>query len=214
MEKKKAKLFFKAAKDYVGDNDPDNKWVRGLSPETFKRMTLKEFLEEYCQVIYRAGFKASIIDTKINGIKKAFKDFDIEKICKMKSVEPVLLVFNSDRKAKSFSKGAQLIYKEGFSKFKERIQKQGARALEELPGIGVITWKHLARNIGFADVAKDDVHLQRLVEYLDAADEKELTGYLSGEFGEKKGVVDYILWRFCEQKGWKTGSLKGFIASL
>lgn len=44
-----------------------------------------------------------------------------------------------------------------------------------------------------------------------------MTDYLSGEFGEKKGVVDAILWRFCEQKQWEMyncNSLKDYIASL
>lgn len=218
MEKKKAKLFFKAAMDYMVENYEDElDWARKLSYKTLKNITSTEFLWQYCWVVYGSGFKVSVIEGKFDNIEKAFMDFDIEKISKMKSIKSVLRVFNNERKANSFLKGVKLIHKERFSKFKERIQKEGMTALEELPGIGAITKKLLARNIGLADVAKDDVHLQKLVKYLNATDEKELTDYLSGEFGEKKGVVDAILWRFCEQKQWETydcNSLKDYIASL
>jgi len=204
MDKKRAKLFFRTAMSYMVENYHDElDGLKKLSPGTLKNITSKEFLSEYCWVIYGSGFKISIIEDKFDGIKKAFKDFDIEKLSKIKSVEAVLRFFNNERKANSFLKGAQLIYREGFSKFKDRIQKEGPEALEELPGIGRVTKKLLARNIGLEDVAKDDVLIRRLVKYLDAADEKELVGYLSSEFGEKKGLVDGVLWRFCEQHAWK-----------
>lgn len=216
MEKRKAKLFFKTAMSYVVSNRPDElKWARKIKP--FKGMTPKRFLSMYCWVIYTSGFRVSIIEDKFEEIQEAFKDFDIDKLSKMKSVKSVLLVFNNARKAESFLKGTKSIYKEGFSKFKKRVGIEGAKALRELPGIGMITQKHLARNIGLSDVAKDDVHMRRLVNIFGAKDESELAGYLSHEFGEKKGVVDAVLWRFCADEAWKRlgfDSLQGFCTSL
>lgn len=216
MEKRKAKLFFKTAMSYVVSNRRDElNWARKIKP--FRDTTLKRFLSMYCWVIYASGFRVSVIEDRFEEIRKAFKDFDLDKISRMKSVKPVLRVFNNERKARSFLKGTKSIYKEGFSKFKKRVAKEGAKALRELPGIGVITQKHLARNIGLSDVAKDDVHMRRLVRLFGARDEKELVGYLSHEFGEKKGVVDAVLWRFCADKAWKRygfDSSEGFCTSL
>lgn len=135
----------------------------------------------------------------------------------MKSIKPVLKIFRNRVKAKNFIRGVRLIDQEGFSNFKKRILKNGMEALQELPGIGEITKKHLARNIGLSDVAKNDVHIQRLIKLFEAKDENDLVGHLSKEFNEKKGVIDVILWRFCTKKGWgKYGyhSLKNYIESL
>lgn len=67
----------------------------------------------------------------------------------------------------------------------------------DLPYVGNITKKHLAKNVGFADVAKNDTWLERVSDFVSAKYVDELTEYLSSEFDESKHVVDVILWRFC-----------------
>jgi hypothetical protein len=216
MLRRKARLFFKTAMTYVRDSRPDElRWARKIKP--FQSMTPRDFLWMYCWVIYTSGFRVSVIEDKFGGIQKGFKDFDIGKISKIKSLKTILRVFNNERKARSFVRGTKLIHKEGFSKFKERVTRKGPEALEEMPGIGKITWKHLSRNIGLADLAKDDVHVRRLVKLFNARNEKELVGYISGTSRERKGVVDAVLWRFCADKGWKKqgyDSLEGFCKGL
>lgn len=66
---------------------------------------------------------------------------------------------------------------------------------QELPWIGEITKYHLAKNLG-ADVAKPDVHLQRLA---DASSEtvQGLCERLAAETGLRCATVDVILWRAC-----------------
>lgn len=216
MEKRKSRLFFKAAIKYMRDNYRDElESVKEIKP--FKNIKSKEFLSQYCWVIYAYYFKESVLEQKFDRIERAFKYFDIQKISKMTSIKPVLRVFNNESKARIFLKGAKMVYEQGFSQFKKRVFKEGMGTLQELPGIGEITQKHLARNIGLADVAKNDVHIQKLVEYFNAKNERELAEYLSKRFGEKKGVVDVILWRFCAKKGWKGlgyDSLESYIKSL
>ena len=216
MEKKKSRSFFKDAIKYMRNNYRNElKWAREIKP--FKNIKSKEFLSHYCWVIYAYYFKESVLEQKFDWIERAFKYFDIQKISKMSSIKPVLRVFNNESKARIFLKGAKMINKQGFSQFKKRVLKEGMRTLQELPGIGEITQKHLARNIGLGDIAKNDVHIQKLVEYFDAKNEKELVKYLSKIYGEKKGVIDVILWRFCAKRGWKElgyDSLEGYIKNL
>lgn len=64
-----------------------------------------------------------------------------------------------------------------------------------LPWIGEITKFHLAKNFG-VDVAKPDVHLQRLADR-DGTTPQALCARLAGEVGLRIATVDTILWRAC-----------------
>lgn len=66
---------------------------------------------------------------------------------------------------------------------------------ESLPWIGGITKYHLAKNFG-ADVAKPDVHLQRLADR-EGCTVQALCERLSSEVGLRVATVDTVLWRAC-----------------
>jgi len=65
----------------------------------------------------------------------------------------------------------------------------------ELPWIGSITKFHLAKNLG-ADVAKPDVHLNRLAKR-EGITAQELCARLAAECGLRAASVDLVLWRAC-----------------
>jgi hypothetical protein len=64
-----------------------------------------------------------------------------------------------------------------------------------LPWVGDITKYHLAKNLG-ADVAKPDVHLQRLADR-EQTTVHELCERLAHEVGLRVATVDTVLWRAC-----------------
>lgn len=66
---------------------------------------------------------------------------------------------------------------------------------ESLPHIGAITKFHLAKNFG-AQVAKPDVHLQRLANR-EGTTAQALCERLSLASGYKVATVDVLLWRAC-----------------
>lgn len=66
---------------------------------------------------------------------------------------------------------------------------------ESLPHIGPITKYHLAKNFG-AQVAKPDVHLQRLADR-EGCTAQQLCERLAAETGRNVATVDVILWRAC-----------------
>lgn len=68
--------------------------------------------------------------------------------------------------------------------------------LETLPWIGPVTKYHLARNIGI-DTVKPDRHLVRLAEEYGFASPLELCKEIQRTIPEKLGVIDVILWRYC-----------------
>ena len=83
--------------------------------------------------------------------------------------------------------------------------------LETLPWIGPVTSFHLAKNLG-ADVAKPDVHLERLARREKTTTAK-LCSRLAKATGYRAATIDSILWRACadrllksalyEKSGWR-----------
>ena len=83
---------------------------------------------------------------------------------------------------------------------------------QSLPWVGPVTKFHLGRDLG-ADVAKPDVHLERLARH-DRTSVERMCRRLARKSGYRIGTVDIILWRACEQRildsrryemhGWKT----------
>lgn len=72
------------------------------------------------------------------------------------------------------------------------------KALEfcaSLPWIGKITKFHLAKNFG-VDVAKPDVHLQRLADH-EGTSPQELCLALAAITGYRVNTIDVVLWRAC-----------------
>lgn len=192
--------MFESAKAYCEAEYADEvDWANSITPETFKNLRTKGFLSTYCWVVYASGFKVSTIEGIFPDIKTAFKEFELEDIAKMKSIKPVLAVFNNERKASSFLEGSKNIAKEGFSTFKKRLKNAGIDMLEELPGIGPITKFHLAKNIGLVDEAKPDVWLVRAADAC-ATSVEELVAFLSDKYGMSRHTVDVILWRYGADK--------------
>jgi hypothetical protein len=198
MDTELAKRLGAEAMAHLGDTRPE--WLeeaREMSPQIFKRLTLRRFLEEYCWVVYASGFRFAVVEAKFPSLKKGFKEFEPEKLRRMRSVAPVLAVFNNTRKAQNFLEGAKAVIQEGFPKFKRRIAEGGTHVLEELPGIGPITKDHLAKNIGLADVAKADIWLERAAKVCRTS-VTDLTQYIATMTGENNHTVDIAIWAFAK----------------
>ncbi len=214
---KKLKLakFFRRARRYSQEsNRAELKRFRKLSIDVFQRMGEDDFLEEYAWVVYAAGFKFSILQKKFPALKKAFKGFRVHDVCKISNLSPVLKVFNYERKARNIIEGSRMIGGEWFTKLKQCDPKQAVNALDELPGIGSVNKNELARNIGLADVAKPDIWIQRITKVFGFSDYEKMAKYLSAKFGEKHGVVDLILWRFCADHFRGIDSLLNYVRTL
>jgi hypothetical protein len=218
IDRKKAENFYRKALDYVKASKPrELKWVKKISRKTFDRLSAYKFLSEYCWVVYGSGYSEKALRKIFDELEISFKYFNIKKLYGMRSVSAPLKVFNNKKKAAPFLRGAKMIYEEGFSNFKRRLRNEGMDALLELPGIGKITQKLLAKNIGLLDAAKDDIWLRRVSKQLKASDTQELSNYLAKSISEKRGVIDLVIWRFCADKGWKKYnaiSLSDFVKNL
>ena len=197
LKRKRAKKLWDSAISHMQKNEGNAlNWARETDPKRFKNMEATEFLESYCFVVYASGFRYRIIKKKFPAISEAFHYFDLDKMSQMRSIDTVLAAFGNKRKANSVLKGAQLIAVESYPDFKRRIERIGVDALVALPGIGPITKDHLAKNIGLADVAKEDVWLIRAAKTCKADSVSELIDFLHDWTGETRHVIDVVLWTF------------------
>ncbi len=169
--------------------------AQSVGPHTFKRMTAAQFLEQYCWVVYASGFRFAHVERHFPRIRERFRCFSLDQLSRMRTVKPVLRVFNNSNKANSFLKGCKAIGAEGFGKFKKRLRVEGADALESLPGIGPVTKFHLAKNIGLLDRAKPDIWLRRAATSCGCSVD-ELVNYLSASTGASHNVVDVAIWHY------------------
>lgn len=203
MNHQYATKLFENAKQYCEQTHAaELNWANSIDANTFKNLKTKQFLYEYCWVIYASGFKVATIENKFPELKKAFKDFELDSVAKMRSIKPVLEIFNNERKANSFLTGCKDIANEGFINFKNRLKSEGVDSLEKLPGIGPITKYHLAKNIGLIDKAKPDIWLERAAD-LCATTVDNLVSFLSTEYGVSQHTVDVILWRYGADKNFQ-----------
>jgi hypothetical protein len=197
MNRKLAHQLLKKSLAYLRETDQATfEWAHSIGPHTFRNLKEKGFLEHYCFVVYASGFKFSVLNEKFSQISGAFKKFDPASLSRMRSLKPVLALFNHERKASCFLEGAKKIHSEGFKAFKNRLREEGTEALQSLPGIGPITKDHLAKNIGLADVAKADIWLERAAKLCGASTVSELTAYLGKHFKLSEHVVDVSIWHF------------------
>ena len=197
MNKKYTRKLFLTAWEYCENHERDElEWAKSVNEDTFKKVKSEKFLRNYCWVVYYSGFSALTIELEFLALETAFEDFDITALSKMKSIKPVLDVFNNKRKAKCFLEGAKMIADEGFVAYKKRLKKKGIDTLEELPGIDSTAKFHLAKNIGLADKAKPDKWLKRAARKCKAASVDKLVNYLRKEFDCSRHVVGVVLWRY------------------
>jgi hypothetical protein len=150
-------------------------YVRNI--KRFEDQDAVTFFQEYVWVVLNAGMKEQVA----RGIYDRYMEkLDIEEI-------------NHPGKRKGIHR-ATLEYEtwfDGLQKAQDKIQ-----FCESLPWIGPITKYHLARNIGI-DTVKPDRHLVRLAATYGYDSPLKLCTEIQKTVGERLGVIDVILWRYC-----------------
>lgn len=139
------------------------------------------FFIEYVWVVLNAGMKEQVARKIFNLF---LEDLNLNKIGHLSKRSAIQTALTS--------------YEKWFSELQKAENKLSY--LESLPWIGPITKYHLGRNIGI-DTVKPDRHLVRLAEKYGYASPLELCQDIKKEFSEPLGVIDVILWRYCNLGG-------------
>ena len=142
-EKKDARELFSHAWEYCEEFHPDElEWAMSVNKDTFKNMRSKEFLRNYCWIVYTGYSRVRQFEVYFPELEAAFKDFDITALSKMRSIKSVLNFFDEysfthpgaanlgnaghqhEQKTKCFLAGAKIIANEGFETYKKRLQEE------------------------------------------------------------------------------------------
>lgn len=159
---------------------PAIEWTESLSPPDDP----DDFAEQTIYVICNSGMANTVATVIYDRCMNALRNGD-----------SVTEVFRHPGKSLAIDE----IWRERGRHYAEYLRADDkVAALRALPWIGDITALHLAKNFG-ADVAKPDVHMERLAR-AEATTTEELCSRLSTETGYRAATVDTILWRACALK--------------
>lgn len=160
-----------------GYADGDIEWSENVGPPP----SALEFAQETIWVICNSGMKNTVARLIYDRIMAAFG-----------AGLPASAGFGHPGKAAAI----QRIWDERDAYFAAYMAAEDKLAYcASIPWIGQITKFHLAKNFGF-DVAKPDVHLERLAKH-EGTDPHHLCAQLAAETGYRAATVDLILWRAC-----------------
>jgi hypothetical protein len=175
-----------------------------------KKLNSTEFAEEIIYVILVAGFRQQTAK------KLFYKIIDYLKNSNRPALKELLQIFNNKNKTKAILKvwNNRQKYTDEFYSLKT-LQKQ-LNFLQTLPYIGNITKFHIARNLGL-DCVKHDIWIQRLGVCLCGSEQDipkinntklhpdiqkicdKMFHNLTRILNEKKGYIDVVLWKACQQ---------------
>lgn len=146
----------------------------------FEDLNAEYFLNEFIFVVLSAGKSNKAVQT----ISKKIRDnnFDLFVIGHSGRITAIINAVNN--------------HEQWFEELKtKKTVVEILDYLESKPFIGKVTKYHLARNLG-VDVAKPDIHLQRLTNRFTFNSANELCEFISKATGDRIGVVDVVLWRY------------------
>jgi hypothetical protein len=169
-------------------------WIDQLSGQPF---TETDLLREAAWVILCSGFRESVVRAKFSYLSLCFCDWESASLITKYGDICIALAekaFGYRRKLEAISRIARELHELGFERVQEEIRKDAVLRLSDFPFIGPITSQHLAKNLGF-QFAKDDRHLQRLVNAFGFSDAQGLCATIAERTGDSVALVDTILWR-------------------
>ena len=181
MEISKIGQFYTTAKKYCIDHGTSQEieFVTNNVRKGFESQTADNFFRQYMYVVINSGMKNQIAE-------------DIYK----RAIMNGLTAIGHPGKRKAIQE-ASANFRHWFEELKKNdTVEEKLEFLETLPWIGSITKYHLARNLGI-DVAKPDRHLVRIARHFAYDDVQKMCKDISEETGDRVGVVDVILWRYC-----------------
>jgi hypothetical protein len=176
-------LFF-TAYDYMISHGYqwEIEWARSLN---FKNCTAEIFFRQYMWCVISLGIKAQTTATVHNEF--------------MRTLDPRVITCRFKRKKREAATTALDNYVRWFREL--CCAPDPITYLKTLPMIGDKTKYLLARNIGM-DFIKPDVHLERLAKKFSYETPLEMCKAIQDNIGERLGVIDIVLWRYCNLTGY------------
>jgi endonuclease III len=188
---------FGAASEYVirAGLLAEVEWQRQLAFDDF---TETDLLREYAWVILCSGFREQVVRQVFGHISLCFCDWesasailDADPACRIAA----LASFRNPTKLAAIVRAALQIHTCGFASLKQSVLADPITELQNLPHIGPITARHLAKNLGL-DVVKPDRHLARVSRLFGFNDADHFCTEIAKATGEQRKVIDLVVWRY------------------
>ncbi len=179
---------------YAGEME----WQRRVG-ERLDPVTEKEFLSEAAWVVFNAGMRESVVRSKWAALSDAFLLWRSAREVTDHASEcsaAALSVFGHVRKVQAAVAIAGLVADVGISQIRMSMDMDPEVFLTELPYVGAVTWRHLAKNLGL-QMVKEDRHLVRLAGAWGRPSADDMCREIADWLGEPLSVVDLVLWRWC-----------------
>lgn len=193
---------FKKAYEYVTTNHPEDlEEAREFLKINIEEVSKEFFFRQYVHVVYCSGFRYATVKAKWPEIEKTYLNFDYSKVTKhgMFVEQQASKIINHKGKIKAILRTARLLHTtpdDRFTMFLRRV-KTDIDTLTELSYIGDVTKYHLGFCLGL-DVAKPDVHVQRLADHY-RTDPLSMVQQLAKATKQPVRIVDAVIWRASEQ---------------
>lgn len=161
------------------------------------------FLRESAWVVLSAGFRETIVRRRFGDITKAFLDWssaDLIMIERESCRTNALLAFGNKKKIDAIMEIAERVATEGIDTIRKKIRSRGTEFIQELPFMGQITARHLAKNLGVVTV-KPDRHLARMALNTGYETADEMCRTICEIVGDSLSVIDIVMWRYATIAG-------------
>lgn len=176
-------LFFNKAKVFMIENGYEDEIV-WVEKQKFNEIDENHLFKQYVWVVLNSGFDNKKAEKIYDQFFENNMDFNVIK---------------HELKKQAIKTGLDN-HKEWFKKIKSlKTDEEIISYIQTFPFMGNITKYHLARNIGI-DVAKPDRHMNKVAAKFGYSDVNAMCKDISKTVDEKIGVIDTILWRYCNLK--------------
>lgn len=156
------------------------------------------FLRESAWVVLSAGFRETVLRRRFGKVSEAFLDWSSADLIMSKREtcrSDALLAFGNQRKIDAILVIVGRVAVEGIETIRKEITRRGTEFIRELPFMGPITARHLAKNLGVVMV-KPDRHLTRLAAKTGYDSAEQMCRTIAEVVGDSLSVIDIVFWRY------------------
>lgn len=165
---------------------------------TLNHLDEPTFLRESAWVVLSAGFRETVLCRRFGKISEAFLNWSSADLIMRKREtcrSDALLAFGNQRKIDAILVIVERVSAEGIETIRKGITYRGTDFIRELPFMGPITARHLAKNLGIMMV-KPDRHLTRMAAKTGYDSAEQMCRTIAEVVGDSLSVIDIVIWRY------------------
>jgi len=194
-------VYYYKAKQYVFEKGYFEE-VYFQEKRTLETISKSDFFREYAWVVLSSGMSERVVAKVFPKLTLVFNNWKNPAIIRKNEkliFKRAIALFNNNGKINALLEMARYLVNKSMSVIINLIQEQGVSFLVKFKFLGPATAFHLAKNLG-VDIAKPDRHLIRISNRFGFQCANRFCEKISDHTGDKKSVVDIVLWRYATLK--------------